>query len=91
MAITQTYLILTALQGLLISTFGASHFWTSKEASALYVAPYLVYYSLKKRVKEMAWVSISNVVGMLLFVLFVVIFCIKSYGAVHHKYPPAVT
>lgn len=87
MGITQTYLILTAVHGLLVSLFGDNHFLTSKIASAFYISPYLIYYSLKRKIKEMTWVSISNVIAMVLFVLFIIIFCIKSYAPVHSKYP----
>lgn len=91
MSITQTYLILIALHGFLVSLFGADHFLTSKAASALYISPYLLYYSLKRRMKEMVWVSFSSMIAMFLFTAFVVVFCIKSFDSLRNEQPSSVT
>lgn len=39
----------------------------------------------------MAWVSLSNMIAMLLFTTFVLIFSIKSFSPFHNKHPPSET
>ncbi len=85
--LTQTYLIVVALQGCLVSLLGEASLFASKLAAALYICPYLFYYGLRHRVKELRWVSVANILSTILFVIFVVIFSFIAYEPLRARFP----